>query len=130
MAQATPGGGGGLYESLKTFSATLLGITQTRLQLLSTDLEEERERLLSLLVSGLVALFCLGIGVVLVTMFIVVAFWDNYRLLALGTLAGLFLLAGVVASSVAIYKARTKPRLFAASLSELSKDREHLSSRL
>jgi uncharacterized membrane protein YqjE len=130
MAEAGSEGGKGLFESLKTFSGTLLAITQTRLQLLSTDLEEERERLLSLLVSGMVALFCLGVGVVLTTIFIVVAFWDNYRLVALGSLAGFFLLAGVAAWGVVMYKARTKPRLFAASLSELDKDRQQLSSRL
>jgi uncharacterized membrane protein YqjE len=129
MAEAASEGGKGLYESLKAFAGTLLAITHTRLQLLSTDLEEERERLLSLLLFGLEALFCLGIGVVLATVFIVLAFWDSHRLLVLGTLAGLYLLAGMVASGVVLYKARTRPRLFATSLSEFSKDREQLSSR-
>lgn len=129
MAEATPDGSKGLFESLKTFSATLVAISHNRLELLSTDLEEERERLLSTLLSGLVALFCLGVGVVLATIFVVVAFWDNYRLVALGTLTGLFLAAGAAGWGVVIYKVRTKPRLFAASLSELTKDRQQLSSR-
>ena len=130
MTEAKADSGAGLFESLKTFSATLVAITHTRLELLSTDLEEERDHLLSMLVFGLVALFCLGVGVVLATLFVVVAFWDSDRLLALGTLAALFVLAGAAALGFVMHRLRTKPRLFATSLSELSKDRQQLSSRI
>jgi uncharacterized membrane protein YqjE len=44
-------------------------------------------------------------------------------------LAALFLTAGAAAWAFALNKARTKPRLFHASLSELAKDREHLRAR-
>lgn len=127
MADAAPESRG-LFESLKTFSATLLALAHNHLQLLSTDLEEERVWLLSTLLSGLVALFCFGVGVVLATIWIVVAFWEGNRLLALGALTGLFLLAGAVALWRALHKLRVKPRLFAASLSELAKDRQQLTS--
>jgi uncharacterized membrane protein YqjE len=129
MAEGNADSGTGLFESLKTFSATLIAITHTRLELLSTDLEEEREHLLSVLVLGLLALFCIGVGLVLATIFVVVAFWDSYRLAALGTLAALFVLAGAAAVGFVKHKLRTKPRIFAASLLELSKDRQALSSR-
>ncbi len=78
---------------------------------------------------ALAALLCLGIGVVLATILLVVAFWDTHRLLVLGALAGFFLAVGMAVWVFAMYKARTKPRLFAASLSELFKDRQHLVSR-
>ena len=120
----------GLLESLSTLAATLVAIAHTRLDLLSSDWEEEREHLLSLLVLALAALFCLGVGVVLASILIVAAFWDTHRLLALGGLAGFFLAAGMAAWLFAMHKARTKPRLFAASLSELIKDRQQLGSRL
>ncbi|MDP1634643.1 MAG: phage holin family protein [Gallionellaceae bacterium] len=120
----------GLLESLSTLAATLVAIAHTRLDLLSSDLEEEREHLLSLLVLTLTALFCLGVGVVLVSILLVAAFWDTHRFLALGGLAGFFLAAGMVAWLFARHKVRTKPRLFAASLSELLKDRQQLVSRL
>jgi uncharacterized membrane protein YqjE len=130
MPDTTPGGSKGLLESLTTLAATLVAIGQTRLALLSSDLEEEREHLISLLVLALTALFFLGLGVLLVTLLLVVAYWDTYRLPALAVLAGVFLLAGIVAWRVALHKARTKPRFFAASMSELLKDRQHLVSRL
>jgi uncharacterized membrane protein YqjE len=129
MTEKTPGGSKGLLESLAALAATLVAIAHTRLDLLSADLEEDRERVLSLLVLTLAALFCLGVGVVLATILIVVAFWDTHRVLALSGLAGFFLAVGMAAWMFAMHKARTKPRLFAASLSELLKDRQQLVSR-
>jgi uncharacterized membrane protein YqjE len=120
---------GGLFDSLKVLTATLIAIAHTRLELLSTELEEERVRLSSMLVWTLVALFCAGLGVVLATLFVVLALWDTHRLLALGIPAILFLLGAALAWLVVRGKARAKPRLFAASLMELSKDRKELTSR-
>lgn len=129
MSEHSVGGGKGLLDSLAALAATLLAIVHTRLDLLSSDLEEERAHLFSLLVSALVALFCLGLGVVLAIFLVVVVFWDTHRLLALGTLTGFFLVAGLATWGYAMHKARNKPKLFAASLSELSKDRQQLVSR-
>jgi uncharacterized membrane protein YqjE len=129
MPEKALGGSKGLLESLTMLAATLVAIAHTRLDLLSTDLEEERAHLFSLLVSALAALFCLGVGVVLATLLLVVAFWDTHRFLVLGALAVCFLAVGMAAWGFAVHKARTKPRLFSASLSELLKDRQQLVSR-
>ncbi len=126
MREETASGSTGLYESLKTLAATLAAIALTRLDLLSNDLEEERERLVSLLAVMLVGLFCLGVGVLLLAMLVVVAFWDGHRLLVLAGLTTLFLAGGAAAWGVALHKIHTKPRLFAASLAELAKDRRQL----
>ena len=127
-----PGSGrrGGLSESLRVLTATLLAIAHTRLELLSTELEEQWVWLSSILTWALVGLFCAGLGVVLATLFVVLALWDTHRLLALGIPAILFLLGAALAWLVVLGKARAKPRLFAASLAELSKDHEELTSRL
>jgi len=127
-----PGSGrrGGLSESLRVLTATLLAIAHTRLELLSTELEEQWVWLSSMLAWALVGLFCAGLGVVLATLFVVLALWDTHRLLALGIPAILFLLGAALAWLVVLGKARAKPRLFAASLAELSKDHEELTSRL
>ncbi len=120
---------GGLFDSLKVLAATLLAIAHTRLELLSTELEEQWIWLSSMLVWALVGLFCAGLGVVLATLFVVLALWDTHRLLALGIPAILFLLGAALAWLVIRGKARAKPRLFAASLTELSKDHKELTSR-
>ena len=117
-----------MFESLRILAGSVVCIVHTRLELLSTDLAEERAHLTSLLVMGLVSLFFLGVGVVLLAILIVVAFWESHRLAALGGLTGLFLIAGAGLAWLAMHKARTKPRLFEARLAELSKDRQQLSS--
>ena len=129
MSEKTPGGGKGLLESLTAMAATLVAIAHTRLELLSADVEEDRAHVLSLLMLAMATLFFLGVGLVLAAILLVVAFWDTHRILALSGLAVFFLAAGMAAWMFAKHKARTKPRLFAASLSELLKDRQQLDSR-
>ena len=128
MAEESQAASAGLFESLKTLSVNLVSIVHTRLELLSTDVAVEREQLTSFLVLVLVALGCLGLGVVLVTLLIVVVFWESHRLVALAGLAGFFLIVGFGLGWFALHRVRTRPRLFEASLAELSKDRQHLRS--
>jgi len=116
----------GLFGSLKTLAATLLGIGRTRLELLSSEIEEQRVWLSSILLWALLALFCAAMGIVLVTLLILVVFWDTHRLLTLFILAFLFLLVAIYSSRVALGKAQAKPKLFSTSLTELSKDQEQL----
>jgi len=120
---------GGLFGSVKELAATLLAVAHTRLELLSVELEEEWVRVSSILTWSLVALFFSGIGIVFTTLFLVFALWDTHPLLALGIPAVLFLLLAGLAWRVAMIKVRAKPRPFGASLAELSKDREQLTSR-
>lgn len=118
----------GLFDSLKKLTSTLLGIVSTRLELLATEIEEERAWLGSMLVWTLVALFCAALGILLATLWVVVYFWDSYRLLALTVLTLMFLLGAVLSWRVVLGKIRAKPRLFSTSLAEMSKDREQLIS--
>jgi uncharacterized membrane protein YqjE len=126
MAEESQAASGGLLESLRNLSVSLVSIIHTRLELLSTDISVEREQLTTFLILVLVALGCAGIGVVLLAILIVVAFWETHRLLALAGLTGVFLMGGVGLGGYAMHRVRTKPRLFAASLAELSKDRQQL----
>ncbi len=128
MADESQAASGGLFESLKTLSVSLVGMVHTRLELLSNDVAEEREQLTSFLLLILVALGCMGVGIVLLATLVVVVFWETHRLVALAGLTGLFLMAGVGLGWYAMHRVRTKPRLFEASLTELSKDRQHLGS--
>ena len=115
-----------LLNSLKRLTVTLIAIVHTRLELLSTDLEEGRERFISLLAMTFVSLFSLCFGAVLLTILIVVVFWDTHRLLVLGSLTGLFLIAGAVLGAIVIGKLKSMPRMFEASLAELIKDHQEI----
>jgi uncharacterized membrane protein YqjE len=126
MVEESRAAEGGLFESLKALSSSLIGIVHTRLELLATDVSEEREHLTAWLVWMLAALFCLGVGMVLLAILIVAVFWESHRFMALGGLTGFFLAVGTGVGWFARYRLRTKPRLFASSLAELSKDRQQL----
>jgi uncharacterized membrane protein YqjE len=115
-----------LSESLKQVVSTLLSIAQTRLELLANELNEERLRFEQTLLYASIALLFFGLSIMLLTVFVVVVFWDSQRLLALGSLAGLFFIAGLLMSLAVRNLARKKPKLFSASLAELSNDRDQL----
>jgi len=129
MAEKDGSAGDGLFVSLKALSANLLGIVQTRLELLSTDIAEERERIVTLLVLALGALFSIGLGIVLLAILVVVALWESNRLFALGGMIVFFLMSGAVIGWIVLNKLRSSPRPFDASISELKKDRQELNTR-
>ena len=119
----------GLFDSLKALLATLFGIAQTRVELISIEVEEQLARLVSLLVWGLVALFFAFAGVMFSAIAFIVLFWDSNRVLAAAGLAAAFVLLAVIAVLGFIARAKARPRLFKASLDELAKDRSQLDSR-
>ena len=119
---------GGLLGSLKNLTATLVEVAQTRLQLLANELHAERLRLLRVGLLATAAVFFFALGVIMLTLLVVVLFWDGNRLLAIGGLAAIYLLAGIVFGAIALRRATERSRLFEATLRELGKDREHLSS--
>ena len=120
---------GGLFGSVKAAVATLLAIAHTRLELLSTELEEEVARLSQILIWSLAGAFCAGLGIVFAVLFIVLLLWNTYPLLALGIPAILFLFVAILAWRMVLSKIRARQRLFAASLAELAKDREQFTPR-
>lgn len=117
---------GGVLDRVAKFAANLVAITHTRLALLSTDIEEEREHLLSLLRWSLVSLFFMMLGLLLTAVLLIVLLWESYRLTAIASLAGFFLTAGAISWYWAKRKAKAKPKLFWSSLMELEKDQQHL----
>jgi len=116
----------GLLVSLKQMVATLLALGETRLQLFSTELEEELARISSLLLLACVGLFFLGLGVIFAAFFIVIIYWDSNRLLAVGLLAAFFIIAAALTAAALGKQLRARPPFFAASIDELRKDHQHL----
>lgn len=118
--------GGGLAASLRTLAATFAALLRTRLELLSVEVQEEKQRLAGLLFYGLAAVSLLITGCTFLAVFITVLLWDTNRLLALGVCAAVFLVLGFVALVAVLRYQRAGSKLFAASLAELSRDRDLL----
>jgi len=116
----------GLLGSASHLLATLVSAAETRVGIFASELREERVRLGRLLLLGAVTLFFLGLGVVLLSVFLVVLFWDSDRLAVLGLLCGLFLGLGLVNAVVLAVVARGQKRPLQETSEVLAEDRESL----
>ncbi len=116
----------GLLASLRRLAATFVEILETRIQLVATELEEERARVRDLLLYGLLTLFFVSLGLLMLTAYVVILYWDTHRLNVVGAFAALYGGAGMIAGLMLWRRIKSHPRLFASTLSELSKDRNQL----
>lgn len=116
-----------LLSSLKNLASTGASIAQTRLELLSTDVQIARSRFIRLLAMIIFALFFLFFGLVMLALLIVIYSWETERILALTLLTSGFLLIGAILATVVLQSLKTMPKLFEATIAELQKDREELS---
>lgn len=120
----------GLLGSARRVLVALIEIGQTRLQLATTEVEEERLRVAELLIYATLTLFFLGIGLVLASLLLVLLYWDSHRELVLASVSALFLALGVGLAVTWRHKARHKPKLLATTIAELQRDRQVLQSSL
>jgi uncharacterized membrane protein YqjE len=118
---------GGLLGSAKNLAATLIAIAQTRLQLLANEIQAEKLRLARLGLFAVAAIFFIAFGIIMLTLLVIVVFWDSHRLLAIGGFAAVYLLLGIAFGVMVFTRATERTRLFEDSLREFAKDREQLS---
>lgn len=111
-----------ITETVGRLGATLVAMAQTRLALAAVEVEEESQRLLGYLLQALLALFLFGIAIVLVALFVIIVFWDSYRIQAVLGMAALFAVVGAVLAARVKAAIAAKPALLAHTLAELGKD--------
>jgi uncharacterized membrane protein YqjE len=116
----------GLLVSFKRLCATVIEIGQVRLELVGTELELEKKRLFEGLLWALAAFLVLGVGLVLLCGFIILLFWEGYRLPVIGMLMLIFLGGAAVLFSQARQRLSNPQGIFSASVNELNKDRQAL----
>lgn len=119
----------GLFRSIAHLLASAIAIAQTRVELLSTELQQEIHRVAEIMVWTAVALLAAGIGLFMLALVIIFVFWDTHRVLASVAVTAVFFLIAAVAALVMRAKVRGKPRLLEATLTELAKDRATLMSK-
>ncbi len=110
---------------LKRIAITLLGTAQTRLALLSNEIQVEKFNVLRLLGLGLALVFCLGLAVVLAVGLAVVVWWDNRVWVLAASTALFFALAWYFYAALRGAGAKSEP-VFAATLAELQEDLRQL----
>jgi uncharacterized membrane protein YqjE len=116
----------GLLKSLRALGGTLVAIAHTRLAILATEIQEEQVRLARLAVMAAIAAVCFAAALALAVMFVVVLFWEDHRLAAIGILCVVFLATALGTLVALVRRSAERPRLFATTLAELEKDKAAL----
>ncbi|TXI18642.1 MAG: hypothetical protein E6Q67_11515 [Roseateles sp.] len=107
---------------LRRLGASLLALGRIRLELFAIEVQEEKDRIASLLLWAVVAALLVGFGLVMAVLLITVALWDTHRLLALG-LATLLLGGAALYALLQVRRLVGLPAtLFQASIAELRED--------
>lgn len=127
MTQQSGGDGGreGLFAALKNTVATLIAIGKTRAELLITELEEEKFRLMSMWSKAIGAAFLLAVGVIMAVFCLALAFWEQ-RVAVFGLFAVLFIGSGLFLVGSLKRQAAQPSKMFKASLNELEADMAEL----
>jgi uncharacterized membrane protein YqjE len=115
----------GLFASLRSFWSVLIAILYTRLDLATAELEETGKHILRLVVISLAALLSVSMTIFFLLFFLVVTFWDN-RVLLLGIISIVTIIASVVLILVTRHLILTWPRFLAQTIAELRRDVEEL----
>lgn len=116
----------GILDTAKRMLATIIALVHTRLELFTTEIEEEIQRAASILLWGLVALFFGSLTVLMVAVTVLVIFWEDNRILAASLITATFLLLTLIFGLLARARLRGKPRFMSNSIQELKRDRESL----
>jgi uncharacterized membrane protein YqjE len=107
-------------------ASTLVAMAGTRLELAAVEFQEDARRLLGYLAWTMLAAFLAAAAFMLAALFVIVIFWDSYRLQAV---AGMAMLFGA-AAAVILMKVRAglnaQAPLFSATLAELRNDVAYL----
>lgn len=122
--EAAAGAPGGLFSALRGTAATLIATARTRVELVGNELEIERIRLVRSLIFGISALFCFGLGILLLVGLVLVIHWES-RTVVLSLFGAGFLAAGGLLYA-AMLRANRRRQAFAATIAELEEDLRQL----
>ena len=113
----------GLLGAVRSLVDNLLGSVHDRIELISLELAEEKQRLIQLFVWISVAVFTGMMALAFASFTLVFLFWESARLFALGILTLLYTGAAIGAILMLRKQIARQSKPFAASLQELRNDR-------
>ena len=125
-AESEPGPIASLFRSIARLAATFVAIAHTRLELLTTELQQEMYRVAEIMVWTVIAVLAAGIGLFMAALVIVFVFWDTHRVLASVIVTSVFFVITMFALIVLRAKLRNKPPLLEGTLAELATDATNL----
>jgi uncharacterized membrane protein YqjE len=120
----------GHIDSVKRKPATLIALIHTRVELFTTEIEEEIHRAASIMLWAVVALYFGSLTVLMIAFTVIIIFWDDNRVLAAALVTATFLVMTVIFGLLARARLKAKTRFMAASIEELKRDRESLDRKI
>lgn len=126
METQQPPSPSGLLGSLRGLADGLLGSVHDRVELLSVELQEEKQRFIQTLFWA-AAVFLLGLlALVFGSLAVLIVFWDTARVAAIVSVTSVYLV-GMIASAVGFRNfLKRQPRPFDATLRALKEDKQCL----
>jgi uncharacterized membrane protein YqjE len=115
-----------LFSTVGRLASTLVAMVGTRLELAAVEFQEDARRLLGYLAWSLLAVFLAAGAVMLVALFVILLFWESYRLQAVAGMAVLLGLGAFLIVASVRSKLNAQTPLFADTLAELRKDVEYV----
>ena len=112
-----------MFESLRRLLEQVLALLQVRVELLTAELSAEVRRAAVVVIWAAVALLFGALGMLMVTVTILVALWEQHRVLAAALVTLFFFLVAAFAVWQILRRVRGRKPLLAASLEELRRDR-------
>ncbi|HEY7929942.1 MAG TPA: phage holin family protein [Steroidobacteraceae bacterium] len=119
----------GVLSALANVLAALGGLFVSRVEVLLLDLQDGVEALASVVLWAGIALMAAGLGLLIGALALIIAFWDSHRLLVSLLIMGAFFLISLLAALAVRARLRAGRTLFAATLGEFMRDREHFRPR-
>jgi uncharacterized membrane protein YqjE len=115
-----------LFSAVGRIASTLVAMVGTRLELAAVEFQEDARRLLGYLAWSLLAVFLAAGAAMLAALFVILLFWDTYRLQAVAGMAAVLGIAALLIVSSVRAKLNAQTPLFAATLAELRNDVEYV----
>jgi uncharacterized membrane protein YqjE len=117
----TPPTEDGLLATVTQMFQRLRDLAATRFELFLVEMKEQRARMFESLLLAVAGLVCALMALILITLTVLVVFWDTHRLLVLAVLTAAY----AVAAAVAFIKLRSRLQrwqAYSATLEEFKKD--------
>jgi uncharacterized membrane protein YqjE len=108
---------------LRRIAGSLYGLAHARLELFGLELADEKDRLLGILLTGMIAIAFGAMAAICLTGLVAVIFWNSYRWESLAVLMVLYGIGAMTFAIKARATVRRTPAPFEATLAELDKDR-------
>ena len=117
---------GGLLHSARSLLASVLALARTRVELFSTELQEELTRLVFTLIGAVAVLLLAALGVMFAALALIISIGEQHRPIVAASIAIAFVALAAAAWWSLRGLGRDKPRMLAATLDELERDHDAL----